>query len=222
MNVSDMPKRMSLDDFVKNRHWIGISEVEIGSFFRALHTAVSKHHTQKRVGGGNYYEHLLVTADVLSRLNFDIEVQKAGLLHDAMEDCGMNFEELRKYFGIRVADLVHALSKNKDDPDGYWDQLYLGTKLHFETIFVKMVERWHNLVTVYAFRDLDRRIRFLEETVGPFSDVIARCRPLIPDSYLADYDELTVKIYSLAQDRLIKTRRKLSSGSITQPQKSTS
>lgn len=210
MNVADMPARMSLDDFVRNRHWVGVSEVEIGSFFRALHTAVSKHHTQKRVSGGNYYEHLLVTADILNRLGFDIEVQKAGLLHDVMEDCNMSFEELRIYFGIRVADMVQALSKNKEDPEGYWDQLYLGTKLHFETIFVKMVERWHNLVTAYAFRDLDRRIRFLEETVGPLSDILMRCRPLIPASHLVDYDELTVKIYSLAQEKLTRTRRKIS------------
>ncbi|MCL5407261.1 MAG: HD domain-containing protein [Patescibacteria group bacterium] len=211
MNVADMPKRMSLDDFVRNRHWVGVSEVEIGSFFRALHTAVNKHHTQKRISGGNYYEHLLVTADILNRLGFDIEVQKAGLLHDVMEDCGMSFEELRRYFGVRVADMVHANSKDKQNPKGYWEQLYLGTELHFETIFIKMVDRWHNLVTVYSLRDLNRRIRFLEETVGPFSDTLTRCRPLIiPTLHLADYDELTVKIYSLAQEKLIRTKRKLS------------
>lgn len=209
MVIADLPKRMKLDDFVKNRHWDGVLEDEVGKFYKALHTAVYRHDGQKRLGGWNYYEHLLVVADALNSLGFDIEVQNAGLLHDVIEDCDINLETIRTEFGERVADLVQSLSKNKNAPESYWEQLYLGTKLHFQTIFIKMVDRWHNLVTVYSFRDVARQIRYLEETTGPLNDVFARCRPLIPKSHLADFDELTVKIFTLAQSRLARIRRKI-------------
>lgn len=208
MNVFEVPKRMSLEAFVINRRLSGISEAEIGSLFKALCTAINQHHTQKRISGGEYYEHLLVTADILDQLGFSIEIQIAGLLHDVMEDCGMSFEQIERFFGIKVAQIVQALSKDNANPDGYWDQLYLGTGLYFETLFIKMVERWHNLVTVYAFRNLERQIRFLEETTGPLCETLTRCRQLIPESYLSRYDELMVKIYTLANEKLVKARRK--------------
>lgn len=209
MVITDLPRRMKLADFVKNRHWDGVLEGEIGKFYKALHTAVYSHDGQKRLGGWNYYEHLLVVADALNRLGFDIEVQIAGLLHDVIEDCDLSLEKIRAEFGDKVADMVQSLSKDKNDPEDYWEKLYTGTKFHFQIIFIKMVDRWHNLVTVYAFRDVPRQIRYLEETIGPLNDVLARLRPHIPESHMADYDELTVKIYTLAQVKLARIRQKI-------------
>ena len=208
MNISRMPQRMSLEYFIRNRHWDGVSGVEIGLFYKALHTAINCHKNQKRESGGEYYEHVLVVADISRCLNFNTEIQIVGLLHDVMEDSNISYEEVRKHFGLKVADIVQLISKNNESD--YWEQLYLGAQIHFELIFIKMIDRWHNLTTVYGFRDLRRQIKYLEETLGPFNDLLAHCQSLIPESHLADYDELWTTIYHLAQRRLQRTRKKLS------------
>lgn len=200
MVISNLVKRMSLEKFINNRHWDNISCVEMGLFFRALHTAIYRHNGQKRVSGGNYHEHLLVVADALYRMDFDIEIQVSALLHDVREDSDILYEELRKHFGVKVADIVSYLTKN--ELDDYWLQLEAGTSRHYETIFVKMVDRWHNLETVYGFRDRARQIRFLKETLGEFAETVHNCRDYVPEERLADYDELTTKIHTLATSQL--------------------
>ncbi len=209
MVIVEMPQRMKLGDFIRNHHWDDVSVVETGLFFVALHTAVCRHWNQKRDDGETeYYEHLLVVADSLHRLGFDIEVQIAGLLHDVMEDCSMSREEIKKTFGIRIADIVASLSEDKDGPDSYLDQLFEGTKMHFEVIIVKLVDRWHNLVTIYGFRNQARQIRYLEETIGPLYDLFCRCRKLIPEKHLFDYNQLVSTVFSLASSTLDQIGKK--------------
>jgi (p)ppGpp synthase/HD superfamily hydrolase len=50
--------------------------------------------------------------ELLAELGYDDDVVATGLLHDVVEDTGIDIEEVRKAFGDSIADLVYALSEN--------------------------------------------------------------------------------------------------------------
>jgi guanosine-3',5'-bis(diphosphate) 3'-pyrophosphohydrolase len=47
----------------------------------------------------------------------DVETMTAAVLHDTIEDTNTDYDDLRKYFGDRVAGWVALLSKDKRLPD---------------------------------------------------------------------------------------------------------
>ena len=60
-----------------------------------------------------YIVHPLETALIASMLTDDEEILAAALLHDTIEDTDVTYEELKREFGTRVADLVAAESEDK-------------------------------------------------------------------------------------------------------------
>jgi (p)ppGpp synthase/HD superfamily hydrolase len=96
---------------------------------RALDQAAVWHHGQHRKYPGvevPYVSHLAGVAATLARHGFDEEVIAAGVLHDAIEDAGITFEEVHRRFGARVAELVRHVSE--EDRTLAWEErkrLYL-------------------------------------------------------------------------------------------------
>ena len=81
---------------------------------RALDEAAVWHRSQRRKYPDvdvPYMSHLAGVAVTLGRHGFDDEVVAAGVLHDAIEDCGVTFEALSSSFGARVATLVLACTE---------------------------------------------------------------------------------------------------------------
>lgn len=60
-----------------------------------------------------YVAHPYEAAVIVSGITKDPEVISAALLHDVIEDTDVTYEELRKEFGKRIADLVLAESEDK-------------------------------------------------------------------------------------------------------------
>jgi (p)ppGpp synthase/HD superfamily hydrolase len=81
---------------------------------RALDRAAVWHRSQLRKYPGvevPYVSHVAGVAAILSRHGFDEAVVAAGVLHDAIEDCGVTFGELEALFGLDVASLVRDVSE---------------------------------------------------------------------------------------------------------------
>ena len=81
---------------------------------RALDHSAVWHREQKRKYPGlevPYFSHPAGVALLLARHGFDDEVVAAGVLHDVMEDCDVSHPELTQLFGLRVADLIRAVSE---------------------------------------------------------------------------------------------------------------
>ena len=57
------------------------------------------HDGQKRLSGDPYIVHPLAAATILADLYLDPDTIKAALLHDVLEDCGVDVEELDDRFG---------------------------------------------------------------------------------------------------------------------------
>lgn len=81
---------------------------------KAIFFAV-KHHTGQLRKGTTipYITHPLEVMSILMRMNADIELQIAGVLHDTVEDTDATIEEITELFGDDVAELVAHHSENK-------------------------------------------------------------------------------------------------------------
>lgn len=83
---------------------------------RAARYARKCHVHQRRRGGMPYIIHPQAVAKTLSAFTNDSEVIAAGWLHDVMEDCGKDYEDLAERFGTRVANYVAGASRDFRKP----------------------------------------------------------------------------------------------------------
>ncbi|NQW17279.1 MAG: bifunctional (p)ppGpp synthetase/guanosine-3',5'-bis(diphosphate) 3'-pyrophosphohydrolase [Chloroflexi bacterium] len=81
----------------------------------ALDFAIRAHGEQRRKSGAPFIEHPIATAHYLAQLHMDADTVAAGLLHDTMEDCGIEFKELADRFNPNVASLVDSVTKLNAD-----------------------------------------------------------------------------------------------------------
>lgn len=81
---------------------------------RALEFAAIKHQGQFRKNPTKKIPYIAHPAEVgirLAREGYDDEVVAAGILHDVVEDCGVELKELTDMFSPRVANLVDQVSE---------------------------------------------------------------------------------------------------------------
>ncbi len=78
-------------------------------FEEALQFAMAAHKDQLRKGSQvPMLSHLLAVASIVLDYGGDEDEAIAALLHDSVEDCGVDPEEIRKRFGGKAADIVAA------------------------------------------------------------------------------------------------------------------
>jgi len=86
---------------------------------QALRLATTAHRHQNRKGGNlPYISHPVHVSVILLRYGFSTDAAIAGLLHDVVEDQGVDLSEIEERFGPQVAELVAALSERKTDDQG--------------------------------------------------------------------------------------------------------
>jgi len=77
----------------------------------ALFVAENAHKNQKYDEIFPYMKHIRDVIDVLKR--FDFKSNKmliSAALHDAMEDDGLSYNDIKKYFGFEVAEIVYCVT----------------------------------------------------------------------------------------------------------------
>ena len=78
---------------------------------RAIVFAVRAHHdTERRGKGFPYIVHPMEAMEIVATITSDQELLAAAALHDTIEDTDVTVEDIRREFGNRVAELVHAES----------------------------------------------------------------------------------------------------------------
>ena len=78
---------------------------------KAIIFAVNAHHNTERRGKGfPYIVHPMEAVEIVSTITSDQELLAAAALHDTIEDTEVTVEDIRREFGDRIADLVHAES----------------------------------------------------------------------------------------------------------------
>jgi (p)ppGpp synthase/HD superfamily hydrolase len=77
----------------------------------ALFVAENAHKNQKYDDIFPYMKHIHDVLDVLRRFDFkNNQMLIAGALHDAIEDDGISYNDIKKHFGLEVAEIVFCVT----------------------------------------------------------------------------------------------------------------
>lgn len=80
----------------------------------AIIFATKAHSGQTRkLANTPYILHPLEVASIIATLTTDTDIMAAGVLHDTIEDCNVEPEEIRRLFGSRVFALVQSETEDK-------------------------------------------------------------------------------------------------------------
>ena len=97
---------------------------ELPVFERAAVFAALAHAGTHRKGGRiPYLTHPMEAAGIVAEMTEDEELVAAAVLHDVLEDTEVTYEELKGYFGERVADYVQGETEDKRrelPPESTW------------------------------------------------------------------------------------------------------
>ncbi len=149
---------------------------------RAYEYAKKMHEGQTRASGEPYYLHPLAVAQILAEMRMDTTTVATAILHDTLEDTKATFEDLTKNFGKEVADLVNGVSKltriESHTLEGKqaenFGKLLLAMSEDIRVLLVKLADRLHNMRTLDAIENKDKRRRIALETLDIYAPLAER------------------------------------------------
>ena len=185
---------------------------------KAYNFAVKAHADQKRHSGDPYVIHPVAVADILTELKLDSATIATGLLHDTIEDTHATYNTIVKEFGTEVADLVDGVTKisvlenqaNTSTKAENFRKLILATSKDIRVLLVKLADRLHNMRTINAIENLEKKERIAKETMeiyAPLADRMGmnRIRDELED---LSFGVLNFKAKKMIKDRLDDIKEK--------------
>ena len=131
-----------------------------GRLASAMSYAALIHGTQKRKGTTiPYVSHLMSVSALVMEFGGDEDLAIAGLLHDALEDCGSEHEKvIRDNWGERVARVVRDCTDGIPDASGKkadWHERKMAYLEHLgsvdaDTLLVSACDKLHNARAIVA------------------------------------------------------------------------
>ena len=155
---------------------------DISMIEKAYKVASEAHEGQKRKSGEPYIIHPLCVAIILADLELDKETIVAGLLHDAVEDTWMTYEEVEKEFGSEVELLVDGVTKlgqlsySADKVEVQAENLrkmFLAMAKDIRVILIKLADRLHNMRTLQYMRP-EKQQEKARETMDIYAPIAMR------------------------------------------------
>lgn len=129
------------------------------------------HQGQTRESGEPYLVHCLRVAITLAEHHLDTATIVAGILHDVVEDTGVDISQVREEFGDRIGDLVDGVTKltelrfqsREERQVENFRKMLLSMAKDIRVILIKFADRLHNMRTLEHL-DEQRRKRIALET----------------------------------------------------------
>ncbi|MET4692420.1 bifunctional GTP diphosphokinase/guanosine-3',5'-bis pyrophosphate 3'-pyrophosphohydrolase [Endozoicomonas lisbonensis] len=148
---------------------------------RAYYYAEQAHDGQIRRSGEPYITHPLEVAAILADMHMDHHSLMAAMLHDVIEDTGIEKSAIVEQFGEVVAELVDGVSKlthmhfeNKTLAQAEnFQKMALAMARDIRVILVKLSDRLHNMRTLGVLRP-DKRRRIARETLDIYVPIANR------------------------------------------------
>ena len=149
---------------------------------KAYDFAVRAHRNQKRASGDPYSVHPIEVANILTDLKLDSATITTGLLHDTIEDTYATYETIKGEFGDEVADLVDGVTKisvfentaSSNSKAENFRKLILATSKDIRVLLVKIADRLHNMRTIKAINNENKRERIAQETMEIYAPLADR------------------------------------------------
>jgi guanosine-3',5'-bis(diphosphate) 3'-pyrophosphohydrolase len=148
---------------------------------RAYYFAEQAHFGQFRRSGEPYVTHPLAVAGILADMHMDHQSLMAAMLHDVIEDTGIDKSAIEDQFGHTVADLVDGVSKltqiefssQAEQQAENFQKMALAMAKDIRVILVKLADRLHNMRTLGVL-NLDKRRRIARETLDMYAPIALR------------------------------------------------
>ncbi|HEU4439139.1 MAG TPA: HD domain-containing protein, partial [Methylomirabilota bacterium] len=138
---------------------------------RAYRMSAEAHRGQKRLSGDEFVSHSVAVATILVEQQMDTTTVVAALLHDVVEDSQVTLDDIRREFGVEVAELVDGLTKishltfrstTEAQVENY-RKLLLSIARDARVSIIKLADRLHNMRTLEHLPP-ERRSRIALET----------------------------------------------------------
>ena len=165
-------EQYTIEDLIKKASVYIPEEENLEKIRKAYVFAEASHRGQFRKSGEPYIIHPLNTAIILTTVYADTDTLIAGLLHDTIEDCDVDKDELEEMFGKTVANLVNGVSKlgrinfstENEYLIDYYKKIIVGMSEDVRVIIVKLADRLHNMRTLYALPQ-EKQKKIAKETL---------------------------------------------------------
>ena len=183
---------------------------------RAYYYSEQAHYGQTRRSGEPYVSHPLAVASILARMHMDAQSLMASLLHDVIEDTGVNKEDIRAQFGEEVAELVDGVSKlTHVEFDSVelrqaenFQKMTLAMAKDIRVILVKLADRLHNMRTLGVL-NREKVKRIAGETLDIYAPIAMR---LGMNEVRMEFEDLGLKALYPMRARRLEAARKAASG----------
>src|SRR5499427_4223007 len=143
--------------------------------------AARAHEGQQRRSGEPFIEHPFAVATILAELHLDEETLTAALLHDVVEDTGVETETLRAEFGDDVAKLVDGVTKltriqfqsrEHAEAENY-RKMIVAMAQDPRVILIKLADRLHNMRTI-EYLGKQKQIQKAKEALEVYAPIAHR------------------------------------------------
>jgi GTP diphosphokinase / guanosine-3',5'-bis(diphosphate) 3'-diphosphatase len=181
---------------------------------KAFHYAVKAHEGQKRSSGEDYIIHPINVSITLIKLRMDLDSIIAGLLHDVVEDCGIEPIEIQEEFNPAVAQIVVGLTKiskikfktKEESQAENFRKMVVAMAKDIRVIIVKLADRMHNMRTLQYVSE-EKQHKIAQETLDIYVPLASR---LGINSVKAELEDLCLRFikpdmyYKLAEKVAMK------------------
>lgn len=148
---------------------------------RAFDFAHKAHEGQKRFSGDPYISHPLNVSLKVASLKFSAPAIAAALLHDTVEEGKTTLNAIKKKFGEEITLLVDGLTKVKkikyrgaERQAESMRKMFLTLAQDIRVVIIKLMDRLHNLETLWAHPKPEKRKRIALETLEIFAPLADR------------------------------------------------
>jgi guanosine-3',5'-bis(diphosphate) 3'-pyrophosphohydrolase len=148
---------------------------------KAYEFAEFHHRVQKRSSGEPYIIHPLNVAATLIKLKMDMESIISGILHDVVEDCDVEPDEIEKLFGQEVGDIVLGCTKiskinfktKEESQAENFRKMVVAMAKDIRVIIVKLADRMHNMLTL-QYVSKEKQVKKAQETLDIYVPLAGR------------------------------------------------
>ena len=190
-------KDYTIDSDLYSKIEIYLKNKDIKFIEKAYNFAREAHDGQLRLSGEDFFEHPKQTAIFLADLKLDSNTIAAALLHDVVEDCDCDSQDIERIFGLDVSRLVDGVTKlSRNDVIGdsefspttnFYDEdipediaqaetlrkMLMAMADDVRVVLIKLADRLHNMRTI-SFLPLNRRLAMSRETIEIYAPLAHR------------------------------------------------